>query len=99
MLLPLQATYDFTWGRFMEYAQSIGALVAEVEVFDDHQINILRVLVYWVPALFALIFRKRLFSSSQNRKSIREYEYGQCVYLDHRIGTRRKPLRQNGCIF
>ncbi len=26
------ATYDFTLGAFMEYAQSIGALVAEVEV-------------------------------------------------------------------
>ena len=94
------ATYDFTLGAFMEYAQSIGALVAEVEVFDDHQINILRVLVYWVPALFALIFPQTTVQQlRQNRKSIREYEYGQCVYLDHRIGTRRKPLRQNGCIF
>ncbi|MFR1800563.1 MAG: EpsG family protein [Oscillospiraceae bacterium] len=64
------ATYDFTLGAFMEYAQSIGALVAEVEVFDDHQINILRVLVYWVPALFALIFRKRLFSSSGRTENL-----------------------------
>lgn len=64
------ATYDFTLGAFMEYAQSIGALVAEVEVFDDHQINILRVLVYWVPALLALIFRKRLFSSSGRTENL-----------------------------
>lgn len=55
------ATYDATLGAFMEYAQSLGALVAEIEVFDDHQINILRVLVYWVPALLALVFRRRLF--------------------------------------
>lgn len=48
----------------MEYAQSLGAMVAEVEVFDEHQINILRVLVYWVPAILALIFRRRLFSDS-----------------------------------
>lgn len=57
-------TYDVTLGAFMEYAQSIGALVAEDEVFDDHQINILRVLVYWVPALLALVFRQRLFRDS-----------------------------------
>ncbi len=55
-------TYDSTLGAFMEYAQSIGALVAEVEVFDDHQINTLRVLVYWVPAVLALVFRRRLFN-------------------------------------
>lgn len=58
------ATYDSTLGAFMEYAQSLGAMVAEVEVFDEHQINILRVLVYWVPAILALIFRRRLFSDS-----------------------------------
>lgn len=58
------ATYDSTLGAFMEYAQSIGALVAEVEVFDDHQVNIFRVLVYWIPALLALAFRQRLFYDS-----------------------------------
>lgn len=58
------ATYDATLGVFMEYAQSIGAFVAEDEVFDGHQINILRVLVYWVPALLALFFRNRLFHDS-----------------------------------
>ena len=58
------ATYDATLGAFMEYAQSLGAMVAEIEVFDEHQINILRVLVYWVPAIFALVFRRRLFSDS-----------------------------------
>ena len=57
-------TYDVTLGAFMEYAQSIGALVAEIEVFDDHQINILRVLVYWIPALLAFVFRRRLFTRS-----------------------------------
>lgn len=58
------ATYDATLGAFMEYAQSIGALVAEIEVFDNHQINILRVLVYWVPAILALIFHRILFTNS-----------------------------------
>ena len=32
--------------------------------FDNNAINVLRVAVYWVPALLALVFRKRLFSNS-----------------------------------
>lgn len=58
------ATYDITLGAFMNYAQSIWALVAEDEVFDAHQINILRVMVYWVPAILACVFRGYLFSDS-----------------------------------
>ncbi len=57
-------TYDSTLGAFMNFAQSIGLLVAEIEVFDGHQINVLRVIVYWVPALLALVFQRRLFSNS-----------------------------------
>lgn len=64
------ATYDATLGAFMEYAQSIGALVAEIEVFDNNPINILRVIVYWVPALLALAFRKRLFSNSTRTENL-----------------------------
>lgn len=64
------ATYNATLGAFMEYAQSMGALVAEIEVFDDHQINILRVLVYWVPALLALFFRQRLFWDSSRTENL-----------------------------
>lgn len=56
-------TYDNTLGAFMEYAQSLGANVAEIEVFDDHQINIIRVLVYWIIPMIALTFRKRLFAN------------------------------------
>lgn len=57
-------TYDATFGAFMRYAQSIGAFVAEDEVFDGHQINVIRVLVYWVPVLFAFLFRERLFRNT-----------------------------------
>ncbi len=64
------ATYDATLGAFMRYAQSIGALVAENEVFDGYQINILRVFVYWVPSLMALIFRKRLFRDSTRYENL-----------------------------
>lgn len=64
------ATYEITLGSFINYAQSIGALVAENEVFDDHQINVLRVAVYWVPALLAFIFRKRLFYNSTRTENL-----------------------------
>lgn len=64
------ATYTKTLGAFMEYAQSIGALVAEIEVFDEHSINVLRVIAYWIPALIALIFRKRLFANSSRQENL-----------------------------
>lgn len=64
------ATYDVTLGAFMNYAQSIGAMVAESEVFDGHQVNILRVLVYWIPPILALIFRGRLFNNSSREENL-----------------------------
>lgn len=69
-MLFAMATYDVTLGAFMSYAQSIGALVDEGELFDGHQINVLRVLVYWIPALLALIFRRRLFSDSTRAENM-----------------------------
>ena len=63
-------TYDRTLGAFMEYAQSIGALVDEGEVFDGHQINLMRVAVYWILPMLALIFRKRLFRDSSRRENL-----------------------------
>lgn len=63
-------TYNSTLGAFMEYAQSLGANVAEEEVFDDHAINVLRVMVYWVPALLALAFRRRLFTGSSRTENL-----------------------------
>lgn len=64
------ATFDYTLGAFMRYAQSIGALVDEGELFDGHSINVMRVLVYWVPALFALLFRRRLFRNSSPAENL-----------------------------
>lgn len=64
------ATYDKTLGAFMIYAQSIGALVDEGELFDGHQINFLRIIVYWVPSLLALVFRGRLFKNSTRSENL-----------------------------
>lgn len=68
--LVAMATYDVTLGAFMEYAQSIGMLVDESELFDGHQINILRVLVYWIPTILALVFRRRLFHDSSRMENV-----------------------------
>ena len=54
----------------MNYAQSIGALVDEGELFDGHQINFLRIVVYWVPSLLALAFRRRLFKDSARSENL-----------------------------
>ena len=64
------ATYDSTLGAFMEYAQSLGALVDESELFDGYKINFLRVAVYWVPSVLALVFRKRLFGNSSRLENL-----------------------------
>lgn len=64
------ATYDSTLGVFMDYAQSLGALVDESELFDGYKINILRVAVYWVPSFLALAFRKRLFRTSTRYENL-----------------------------
>lgn len=64
------ATYNITLGAFMNYAQSLGALVSEEEVFDGHQINVLRVVVYWIPAALSLVFRKRLFKDSTRMQQL-----------------------------
>ena len=64
------STYDRTLGAFMNYAQSIGALVDEGELFDGHQINFLRIVVYWVPSLLALAFRRRLFKDSARSENL-----------------------------
>lgn len=63
-------TYDRTLGAFMNFAQDLGAMVAESEVFDGHQINILRVMVYAVPAVLAFVFRRRLFSNSTREENL-----------------------------
>lgn len=64
------ATYDSTLGAFMNYAQSIGALVDQDELFDGHQINALRVMVYWIPSILALVFRRRLFHDSTRYENL-----------------------------
>lgn len=64
------ATYDRTLGAFLESAASIGLDISENEVFDGHSVNVLRIVVYWIPGLLALAFRKRLFRDSTKEENL-----------------------------
>ena len=41
-----------------------------ISCIDSHQINVLRVVVYWVPAILALVFCQRLFSDSTRKENL-----------------------------
>ena len=58
------ATYDTTFGALMNTAISMGINIVDWELFDGHSINLIRVIVYWIPAVLALVFRRRLFLDS-----------------------------------
>ena len=66
----LMLTYNTTMTAFMNFAQSIGAMVKADEVFDGHQINVLRVAVYWVPALLMLVFHRRLLTHTTRTENL-----------------------------
>lgn len=54
------ATYDSTLGAVMQNVEEMGGDIAAEELFDGNSINALRVAVYWVPAVLALVFRKHV---------------------------------------
>lgn len=64
------ATYDTTFGTLMNVALSVGVNIVDWELFDGHSINPIRVIVYWVPAILALVFRERLFSDSTRTENL-----------------------------
>lgn len=64
------ATYDTTFGAFMRIGVSMGVNIVDWELFDGHQINVIRILVYSIPAVLALIFRKRLFFNSTRTENL-----------------------------
>ena len=57
-------TYDQTFGALIEYVETYGGKMRANEVLYEAKLNILRILVYWVPGIIALIFNKRLFRST-----------------------------------
>ncbi len=55
--------FESVIGSFLDYANESGKTIAENEVFDNAQVNILRVMVYAVVPLMALLFRSYLFNN------------------------------------
>ncbi len=72
LLLTLAAllTYRSTLGVLMSWAEQIGILVSEEELFDGQALSILRVAVYLVPAVLTLIFRKRLVADTSRMENL-----------------------------
>ena len=64
------ATYDTTFGALMNTAISMGINIVDWELFDGHSINLIRVIVYWIPAVLALVFRRRLFLDSTRAENL-----------------------------
>ena len=69
VVIVAMITYDETLGRVIEYAESAGVDMKSEEIFFDHQLSVLRVLVYFMPGLIALVFRRRLFSDSSREEN------------------------------
>ena len=57
-------TYDWTLGELMRYMDELGGDIKAEELFDGHSVNGLRVMVYWVPGLMALMFRRHVVYQS-----------------------------------
>ena len=66
-VLFIMDNFESVIGSFLDYANESGKLLAEYEVFDNVQINTFRVLVYAVVPLSALLFRRYLFRSEEDR--------------------------------
>ena len=49
---------------FMEQANDLGKTLAEYEVFDDHTVNLFRLLVYAVPPVISFLFQKWVLRDS-----------------------------------
>ena len=51
---------------FMDQANDLGKVLSEEEIFDDHSVNVFRLLVYMVVPAMTLIFQRWLFLDSSS---------------------------------
>ena len=64
LVLVCLQNFEETLGSLIAQIEAMGESISEEEVFDGNSINLLRVLVYWVPAALALVFQRHLFYES-----------------------------------
>lgn len=55
---------------FMDQANDLGKVMSEAEIFDNHSVNIFRLLVYMVPPAASLLFQRWLFYDSDQMDHI-----------------------------
>ena len=63
-------TYESTLGALMAQVDEMGGDIAAEELFDGNSINVLRVAVYWVPGLLALVFRRHVNHNSTRMENL-----------------------------
>ncbi len=68
--LFIMLTFQNTITSMLEMADQVGKNIPTEEVFDDNQMNILRVGVYSVVPLTSLLFRRRINSDIDRKNSI-----------------------------
>lgn len=68
LVLFVSQNFETVIGSFLEFASESGKNVSEAEVFDAAGINPIRVAVYAVTPLFALIFRRYIFTGVEDRE-------------------------------
>ena len=68
--LLVMLTFESTLTAFIEASDDMGKHVATEEVFDGHSMNIIRVLVYSVVPIIALVFRKQIFEDSSPAENL-----------------------------
>lgn len=70
VLIMVLLNFQDAISGFLDFADEQGKTIAEYEVFDDHGVNIFRVLVYAVAPAISFIFQKDLFTHSGPRECI-----------------------------
>lgn len=63
-------TYESTLGVLMTRVDELGGDIAAEELFDGNSINALRVAVYWVPGVIALLFRRHVIYNSSRMENL-----------------------------
>ena len=63
-VLFVMLTFESTLTAFIEASDEMGKNVATEEVFDNHSMNFIRVLVYSVVPIITFVFRKKIFEDS-----------------------------------
>jgi hypothetical protein len=66
-IIIIMVNFESVIGSFLDFADESGKAISEYEVFDNAQVNILRVLVYAVVPIMSLFFQRYLFGNPNEK--------------------------------